>query len=168
MRRPSVRLQLDPKEPAGRKPKTVVGGLAVDEVPRVRRYRVGGSRPIAPALLSHHEEQAGSLFPGGAQSLDGHQLSRDDPLRIARASPVDRAPLLAARKERRHAVEVCREDHVWITERREEVESPAIDRLLGHAVLMGPQPVGKPLGDLDFASGCRVDVDERPGERDDV
>ncbi len=73
----------------GAKPK--VGGLAVDQVPRLRRDGVGGLRAVAAPLFARHEHEADARLALRAQPFGGRHLRREDALGVARAAPVEHA-----------------------------------------------------------------------------
>jgi hypothetical protein len=98
------------------------------------------ARALAASLLGDHKHEADSLLTGSAQTLRCGYLRHKDPLGIAGAATVHAAASSPARKERRHAVEVCREHDHWILGRpRNDVES-AVDNGLA---LDGPSQVSR-------------------------
>ena len=70
---------------------------------------VGRARAVAAALLADDEQQADARFAVAPQPIGRRHLRRQNPLRVARAAAVQPIALDAARKERRHAIEVGRE-----------------------------------------------------------
>ena len=71
---------------------------------------VRDSRAVAAALLADDEQQADARLAVAPQPLGRRDLRGENALRVARAAAVQPIALDAARKERRHAVEVRRED----------------------------------------------------------
>src|SRR5689334_21944146 len=128
-----MRLQPHAQNAAGGGAKAIVGGLAVDEEADALWWApVGDPRAVAAALLADDEQQAEAGFAGGAEPFSGTNLGSHDTFGIARAASEDEAALHAARKERRHAVEVCGEHHMrgGGARLREDVEAAVGDRLL--------------------------------------
>src|SRR5688572_13075686 len=113
--------------------KTVVRRLAVEQVAQAwRRLLVRHARTVAPPLLTDDEQQREARLAGRADALRGGHLRGQDSFRVARPASEDQSALLAARKERRDAVEVRRErDARFLIERGEDVEAAVGDRLLG-------------------------------------
>ena len=111
VRRAPARAQLEAQDAARREAEPVVGRLAVDQEPAAAGRRlVRRARAVAAALLADDEQQADARFAVAPQPIGRRHLRRENALRVARAAPVQAIAFDAARKERRHAVEVRRED----------------------------------------------------------
>ena len=115
--------------------RTPSGALLVR--PRVRRR--------CRALRRRRTAARSRVSPARAQPLRRRHLRRENAFRVARAAAEDHAALLAARKERRDAVEVRGEDDLRRRiEPREDVEAAVGDRLFGDVVAALAQERGEP------------------------
>ncbi len=125
MRRASLGVQPHTKQATRCSAEAVVGRLAVDQVANaIRRLLVGDARAVAAALLADDEEQPDACLASTAQPIGRRDLGRENALRVARAAAEQQPALLAARKERRHAVEVRGEDDLRLRlEPRVDVEA---------------------------------------------
>ena len=108
---------------ARRRAQPQIRRLAVDQESRFRGDAIGGLRAVAAAFLAADKHQADARLAFRAQPLGGGDLRGENAFRIARTAPIERAVLDAAGKERRHAVEVGREDDVRFADRRDDVDS---------------------------------------------
>ena len=114
VRRAARRAQPRAIDAARRGGEPVVGRLAVDQEARSGRDDVRGRRAVAAPLLADDEQQADARLAGGAQPLGRRDLRDERALGVAGSAPVQAPVRLAARKERRHAVEVRGEHDVGI------------------------------------------------------
>ena len=89
-------------------------------------------------------------------------------LGVTRATSIDHALVFATACKRRHAIEVSRQDDLRSVERRDQIETTVIDRLLADVVSGSSQVICQPRADLGLAAGCGIDIDQRPRQRDDV
>ena len=113
MRRAPAGAQLEAQDAARGEAEPVVGRLAVDQKPAAAgAASFAAARAVAAALLADDEHQADARFAVAPQAIGRRDLRRQNALRIARAAPVQPIAVDAARKERRHAVEVRREDQL--------------------------------------------------------
>ena len=115
--------QADAEAAARRRAEAKIGRLAVDQESRFRGDAVGGLRAVAAALFAADEHQSDARLAFRAQPLGGGDLRGENAFRIARAAPIELAVLDAAREERRHAVEVRREDDLRFANRGDDVDS---------------------------------------------
>ena len=99
-----------------------LGRLAVDQEARSRGDGVGGLGAVAAPLLAGHEHQADAGLARRPQPLRRRDLRGENPLGVAGAAAVQDAVLDAAGEERRHAVEVRREDHLGLADRGDDVD----------------------------------------------
>ena len=158
-------LQLEAHRTRG-KPEPVVGRLAVDQESTAGCRRVvRHARAVAAALFADDEHEPHARFAGRAQPLDGGNLRGQNPLRVARSPAEETIAGHAARKERRHAVEVGREDDARRRgEAGEHVEPALRHRLLGDGVPAIAEVRGQPPARLALPARRRIDIDERARE----
>ena len=83
--------QFDPQHASRERRELAVGRLAVDQVPVAHRVKVRQRGAVAAALLADDEQQADPAFAAGAEPIGGGQLRGQDPLGVARSSPVQPA-----------------------------------------------------------------------------
>src|SRR5205823_1406563 len=103
--------------------------FAVDQEARSRRRGVCDLRAVASALLADDEQERDTPFAGPPHALDGGHLRREDPFRIARTATEQTFITQVAREERRHAVEVRRQDDARVIEPGVDVEPSVRDGL---------------------------------------
>ena len=125
-----------------------LGRLAVDQKPRAAGRVVRQLRAVAAALLADDEQQADAGFAFAPQAIDRGDLRGENALRVARAAAVEPIAVDAARKKRRHAIEVRGQHHRRATgartNGRDDVAPLAVHRLLGDLEPKLAQMLGEP------------------------
>ncbi len=130
-----------------------------------RRF-VRDARAVAAALLADDEHQADARLAVAPQPIGRRHLRGQNPFRVARSAAVQTIALDAARKERRHAVEVRREHDGGIGRRvASTLKRVSSTRCSVTAESEAAQVVGEPAAGVAFPAGRRIDVDERARER---
>src|SRR5207249_4342410 len=119
------------------------------------------ARTIAAPLLADDEEQADALLSFRAERFHCRDLRGEDSFRVAGSAAVQAVALDAARKKRRHAIEVGREHHRRRPDRGQNVEAVVVDGLFDDVESAIAQKPCEPPAGRGFAPGGRVDVDER-------
>src|SRR5512146_1809711 len=93
VRHASIRKKLQPQRALGRLAQPIAGRLTIHQEASSRGMLVGVLGAGAVALFADQEQQPGAM-PVAAKLLRGGDLRRDDPLGIARATPVNAAAVL--------------------------------------------------------------------------
>src|SRR6266511_204044 len=146
----------------------IVRRLAVDEKLGSRCDSVRSERAVAAPLLSRDKQQTDARLSVCSKTLGGCHLFGENPLGIACAAPVEQVTFLAARKKRRHAVEVRREDHTRLARRGDHVRAAIGQRLLEDGIAARPQKRGEHRCHFGFTPRRGIDIDQLPGKRDQI
>ena len=101
--------------------------------------RLAAFAPSLPRSSPADEHQSDARLACRAQPLGGGDLRGENALRIARAAAIEHAVLDAARKERRHAVEVRREHDLRLADRGDDVDPRLSGSGIGDRVGQGIQ-----------------------------
>ncbi len=168
MRGAAARRQPHAQNPSRRRRQPAIGRLAIDEESAGIGDRIRRRRAVTAALLADNEQHADPALAALPKAFGRGHLRRENPFRIAGAAPNQAAILDAAGKERRHAIEVRREDNARLVEHRQDVGAAALDALFDDVVTEPAQPLGQPRPRFRLPPRRRVDVDECPREREDV